>query len=54
MFQEELCDLDIPHHSKLCDHIMEVCKEHLAMLKSDTEVHSSHSWASTAYIIIYL
>ena len=36
------------------DRVMEVYKEHLAMLESDMEVRSSHSWASTTYIIIYL
>ena len=54
MLREELRDSDIPHRSKMRDRIMEVFKEHLAMLKSDMEVCSSHSSASTTYIIIYL
>ena len=43
MLREELCDSDIPHRSRMRDCVMEVYKEHLAMLESDMEVRSSHS-----------
>jgi len=41
--REELRDSDIPHRSRMRDRVMEVYKEHLAMLESDMEVRSSHS-----------